>query len=71
MHERCATETCKKRTYAILKCRCGHVYCGQHLGNHACTHDYRAEHQVNLSNQNPKVVASKLRCLGDEDNTPQ
>ena len=71
MHERCTTETCRKRTYAIMKCRCGQIYCGLHLGNHSCTYDYRTEHQQDLSNKNPKVVAPKLQHLITECNMPQ
>jgi len=54
-----------------MKCRCGQIYCGLHLGNHSCPHDYRSEHQKSLDKQNPKVVAPKVISLEDEYNTPQ
>lgn len=71
MMQRCNTETCRKKTYSIMKCRCGHIYCGIHLGDHSCPHDYRSEHQESLNKQNPKVVASKVIHLEGEYNTPQ
>jgi hypothetical protein len=54
-----------------MKCRCGSIYCGLHLGEHGCTYDYRAEHQDNLARLNPKVVGAKMTYVEAADNKPQ
>ena len=60
--ERCKFAECKRKAYSAMTCKCGNVYCSLHKPDtaHSCSYDYRTEHQRTLSNQNPRVVASRL-----------
>lgn len=46
-------------------CRCGRLFCAQHRYSevHNCSHDYKTEGRLILEQQNPLVVAEKLRKI--------
>lgn len=71
--ERCKHDDCRKKAYSAMKCRCGNVYCSLHKPDtaHSCSYDYRAEHQRALTDQNPRIVAAKLKDPLTECNMPR
>lgn len=46
-------------------CRCGKLFCGQHRYSevHGCKYDYKTSGRLILEQQNPLVVAEKLRKI--------
>merc|ERR1712060_254506 len=55
---------CSRRLPALTasihcKCKCGLLFCSEHIQFHDCTFNHRAEHQRFVEGANPKVAASK------------
>jgi hypothetical protein len=56
-------QSCRKKVGLTgFKCRCGHLFCGQHryAEDHACTFDYKSAARERLAAANPTVVADKV-----------
>ena len=60
-------EGCKKCEHGLVTfaCKCGKRVCLKHRApeTHACDFDFRAQHQKELVDKNPVVVASKVRAI--------
>ena len=57
---------CKKKVGLTgFKCKCGHMFCGQHryAESHNCTHDYKSEGRQKLADSNPVVQAAKVQKI--------
>jgi len=58
---------CKKKLklYQILtsKCKCGKLYCNNHLHDHACTHDFKGTHQSHLQNNLQVIEFKKINVI--------
>eukprot|EP01121_Diplochlamys_sp_Union-15-3_P009909 TRINITY_DN2722_c0_g1_i2.p1 TRINITY_DN2722_c0_g1~~TRINITY_DN2722_c0_g1_i2.p1 ORF type:complete len:230 (-),score=24.79 TRINITY_DN2722_c0_g1_i2:33-722(-) len=63
--KRCAHIECKRKiTHTDTECRCGHLYCTKHrYPEHKCTFDYKQFDREKLKNDNPMVIADKVRPL--------
>ena len=56
---------CKKKLgLIVIKCKCGHIYCQNHLNAHShnCKYDYKKEKKENIEKNNPKI-GSKIEKL--------
>mmetsp|Transcript_4168 Transcript_4168/g.9092 ORF Transcript_4168/g.9092 Transcript_4168/m.9092 type:complete len:175 (-) Transcript_4168:1125-1649(-) len=63
---RCNVSSCKKKLGLTgFKCKCGHVFCGQHryAESHSCTFDYKTAERAKLAENNPVVQASKVQKI--------
>lgn len=60
--DRCASCACRLPITASLqsKCRCGQLFCGQHMHSHVCNFDYRAATQRQLRDETPVIAPAKL-----------
>merc|ERR1711874_602086 len=64
--KRCALDSCKtKLGLTAYSCRCGRMFCPLHMPaeEHQCDFDYQAEAREQIEEENPKVVAEKVRKL--------
>lgn len=58
--------TCRKKLGLVgIECRCGYVFCSIHRypEEHNCDFDYRSHHQQILEENNPSVVADKIKKI--------
>lgn len=54
--------TCNKRVgLTMIKCRCGHGFCGKHRypDTHNCEYDFKSLDRTKLAILNPKVTSNK------------
>ena len=65
--KRCNLISCNKKLMlgARLKCRCGHIFCAQHIysDEHKCIIDYKQIQQKLLRNSMPKTDFCKLEKI--------
>lgn len=57
---------CERRlplTACASACKCGEVYCAEHMHSHNCSHNYRAQAQSKLREDNPKLESSRLERM--------
>ena len=56
---------CRARVLAymvpVMTCKCQQIFCGVHIHDHSCTHDFHADTQKLLQTQNPVVKPPRLR----------
>jgi len=58
-------KSCNRKTHLILKCRCEHMFCVNHIQAeyHDCVFDYVGESRQKLAAENPKIKTRKLNTI--------
>ena len=55
---------CKKKLKIVQaiqgKCRCGQIYCHQHIIGHTCEFDYKTLQKQKIIQENPHIIADKV-----------
>ncbi|KAL5249490.1 hypothetical protein ACHWQZ_G018373 [Mnemiopsis leidyi] len=59
-------DVCSKKVGLLgFDCRCGGLFCALHRGDdeHGCTFDYKSLQRAELAQNNPRIVADKVKKL--------
>ena len=59
-------DVCSKKVGLLgFDCRCGGLFCALHRGDdeHGCTFDYKSLQRAELAQNNPKIVADRVKKL--------
>ena len=60
-------QTCSKKIKELYvdlhSCKCSGIYCQNHIQNHQCTFDYRAEFIKNTKNILVKIESDKVQKI--------
>ena len=49
----------KKYISDIYTCKCGSIFCPNHLHDHSCSFDHKLEHKEKLRLNLPKIISDK------------
>lgn len=58
---------CKKKLELVKiiqgTCRCGNIYCYEHILQHSCKFDYKTLQKEKIIQENPQILSDKINKI--------